>query len=100
MFHEKEDVNTSGRDESTDSWHTSGYKLCSFPVDLFIYSYETDVIQGFLKKNEKKLARPFNFRFCNIDCIYPIEIEIKIPQIQLGLLHSLTYTSKLTAMAG
>jgi hypothetical protein len=72
----------SGRDESTDSWHTSGYKLCSFPVDLFIYSYETDFIQGLLKKNEKKLARPFNFKFCNIDCIYPIEIEIKIPQIQ------------------
>jgi len=41
------------------------------------YSYETDFIQGLLKKNEKKLARPFNFRFCNIDCIYPIEIEIK-----------------------
>jgi hypothetical protein len=67
----------SGRDESTDNWHTSGYKLCSFPIDLFIYLYETDFIQGLLKKNEKKLARPFNFRFCNIDCIYPIEIEIK-----------------------
>jgi hypothetical protein len=67
----------SGRDESTDNWHTSGYKLCSFPIDLFIYLYETDFIQGLLKKNEKKLARPFNFRFCNIDCIYLIEIEIK-----------------------
>ena len=95
MFHEKNGQRckyiVSGRDESTDSWHTSGYKLCSFPVDLFIYLYETDFIQGLLKKNEKKLARPFN---------YPIEIEIKIPQIQLGLLHTLTYTSKLTAMAG
>ena len=25
------------------------------PADLFLYSYETDVTQGLLKKNEKKL---------------------------------------------
>jgi hypothetical protein len=61
-------------------------------ADLFSYSYETDFIQGLLKKNEKKLARSFNFtlhyiydvlslnnsRFGDfVDCIYPIEPEIK-----------------------
>jgi hypothetical protein len=30
-------------------------------ADLFLYSYEADFIQGLLKKNEKKLARSFNF---------------------------------------
>jgi hypothetical protein len=29
----------------------------------FLYSYEADFIQGLLKKNEKKLARSFNFTF-------------------------------------
>ena len=48
--------------------------------------------QGFLKKNEKKLAQSFNFTFCYlddvlslnnsrfddfVDPIYPIELEIK-----------------------
>ena len=61
-------------------------------ADLFLYSYEVDFIQGFFKKNEKKLARSFNFTFRYIDYvlslnnsrfgdfvdhIYPIELEIK-----------------------
>ena len=61
-------------------------------ADLFLYSYEADFIQWFLKKNEKKLARSFNFRFRYIydvlslhnsrfgdfvDRIYPIELEKK-----------------------
>ena len=61
-------------------------------ADLFLYSYEADFIQEPLKKNEKKLARSFNFTFCYIDdvlslnnssfCdfadrISPIELEIK-----------------------
>jgi hypothetical protein len=61
-------------------------------ADLFLYSYEADFIQGLLKKNEKKLARSFNFTFRYIDgvlsldnsrfgdfvdLIYPIELEIK-----------------------
>ena len=60
--------------------------------DLFLYSYEADFIQGLLRKNEKKLARSFNFTFRYIydvlslnysrfgdfvDRIYPIELEIK-----------------------
>jgi hypothetical protein len=59
---------------------------------LFLYSYEADFIQGFLTKNEKKLARSLNFTFCYIDDvlslnksrfgnfvdrIYPIELAIK-----------------------
>jgi hypothetical protein len=57
-------------------------------TDLFLYSYEADFIQGLLKKNEKKLARQcFFFTFRDIcpftrfgglvDCIYPIELEIR-----------------------
>jgi hypothetical protein len=34
---------------------------------LFLYSYEEDFIQGLLQKNEKKLARSFNFPFRYID---------------------------------
>ena len=74
---------------STDSRHTYGNKLCS---SLFLYSYEADFIHGLLKKNEKKLARTFNFTFRYIDDvfslnnsrfggfvdrIYPIDLEIK-----------------------
>ena len=66
---------------------------CAPPLaDLLFYSYEADFIQGFLTKNEKKLARSFNFTFHYIDDvlslnisrfghfvdgIYPIELEIK-----------------------
>ena len=69
-----------------------GTSCVLFLVDLFLYSYETDFIQGLLKKNEKKLTRSFNFTFRYIDDvlslknsrfgdfidrIYPIELEIK-----------------------
>ena len=64
-------------------------------ADLFLYSYEADCIQGFLKKYEKKLVRSFNFTFRYIhvddvlslnnskfgdfvDRISPIELEIKV----------------------
>ena len=61
-------------------------------VHLFLYSYEADLIQGLLKKNDKKLFRSFNFTFRYKDDvlslnnskfgyffyhIYPIELEIK-----------------------
>ena len=36
-------------------------------ADLFLYSYKADFIQGLLKKNQKKLARSFNFPFRYID---------------------------------
>jgi hypothetical protein len=89
--------------------------------------------RGFFKKNDKKLARSFNFTFHYIDDvlslnisrfghfvdgIYPIELEIKNTtdtdrsasyldihleidsEIQIGLLYTLTYTSKLTVRGG
>ena len=40
--------------------------------DLFLYSYEADFIHGFLKKNEKKLARTFNFTFRYIDDVFSL----------------------------
>jgi hypothetical protein len=75
--------------QSAYLWATNCAPLLA---DLFLYSYEADVIQGLLKKNEKKLARSFNFTFRYIDDvlslnnsrlgifldrIYPIELEIK-----------------------
>ena len=40
---------------------------CAPLLALFLYSYEADFILGVLKKNEKKLARCFNFTFSYID---------------------------------
>ena len=72
-------------------------------ADWFLYSHETDFIQGLLKKIEKKLARSFNFtirytdhvlslnnsRFYDfVDRIYPIELEI---QDTTGIDSSATY---------
>ena len=68
-----------------------GTNCASLLAELILYSYEGDFIQGLLKKNEKKLARSFNFTFRYIDDvlslnsrfgdfvdrIYPIELEIK-----------------------
>ena len=44
-----------------------GTNCAPFLADLFLYTYEADFIQGLLKKNEKKIARPFNFTFRYID---------------------------------
>ena len=44
-----------------------GTNCAPFLAYLFLYTYEADFIQGLLKKNEKKLARPFNFTFRYID---------------------------------
>jgi hypothetical protein len=70
----------------------TGTNCAPLLADLFLYPYEADFIQGILKKNEKKLARSFNFTFRYIDDvvslnnsmigdfvvpIYPIELEIK-----------------------
>ena len=69
-----------------------GTKCAPLLANLFLYSYEAYSIQGLLKKNEKKLARSFNFTFRYIDDvlllnnsrfgdffdrIYPTELEIK-----------------------
>ena len=41
-----------------DSWYSYGYQLYSSSHRL--YSYETDLMQELLKKNEKELAQSFN----------------------------------------
>ena len=61
-------------------------------ADLFLYTYETELIQGLLKRGDKRLARSFNFTYRYIDdvlslnnknfdnyvdLIYPPELEIK-----------------------
>ena len=40
-----------------------GTNCAPLRADLFLYSYDADAIQGLLKKNEKELARSFNFTF-------------------------------------
>ena len=69
-----------------------GTKCAPILADLFLYSYEADFIQRFIKKNEKKLTLSFNFTFRYIDDVfslhnsrfgdffdrfYPIELEAK-----------------------
>ena len=41
-------------------------------ADLLLYSYKADFIQWLLKKNEKKLARSFNFTFRYIDDVFSL----------------------------
>jgi len=36
-------------------------------VDLFLHSYEADIVQELLRKGEKKLAQSFNYTFHYID---------------------------------
>ena len=43
-----------------------GTNFAPLLVDLSLYSYEADFIQGLLKKNDKKLVRFFNFTFLYI----------------------------------
>jgi hypothetical protein len=53
-----------GRDRSYFvRMHSDSTKKFSESFWLTTYSYETDFMQGLLKKNEKKLVRSFNFTF-------------------------------------
>jgi len=38
-------------------------------ADLFLHSYEAEVVQEFLRKGEKKLEQSFNYTFRYIDDI-------------------------------
>ena len=61
-------------------------------ADLFLYSYESDFLDGLLKQKQKQFAQSFNFSFRYIDdvlslnnsrfgdflhLIYPSQLEIK-----------------------
>ena len=91
-----------------------GTNCAPFLADSYLYSYEADFIQGFLKKNEEKLPRSFNFTFHYIDDdillnnsrfgdfvdrIYPIELEIK-NTTDTDRYVCMTYISKLTVRGG
>ena len=80
-------------------------------ANLFLYSYEADFIQGFLKRSEKKLVGSFKFPFRYIDVvlslnnsrfgdfvdhIYRIELEIKNTIATVRSASYLDYNSKLT----
>jgi hypothetical protein len=91
--------------------HTYGCNMCSSSrrlVPLFAWGrLHTRASQ----EKRKEASRSFNstFRYIDdvlslnnsrfgdfVDHIYPIELEIKDTAIQIGLRHTLTYTSKLT----
>ena len=97
----------------TQSTNACIFNLFSFFLVLITpYLYEKDFMQGILKKKEMKLTWSFNFMFCHVEdiillklnskfCdyvvrIYPIYPLKRTPQIQIDLLHTLTYTYKLT----
>ena len=85
---------------------------CIWVQPVLLFSPTCSFIKRLLKKPEKNLARSFNFMFRYIlvddvlslnnsrsgsfvNRMYPIELY-RIPQIKIGLIHSVTYTSKLT----
>jgi hypothetical protein len=85
-------VNFGGRVFQQTVGIPMGTNCAPLLAGLFLYSYEADFIKMLLKKNEKKLARSFNFTFRYIDdvlslnnskfgdfvdCTYSIELEIK-----------------------
>ena len=57
---------------------------------LFFYSYEADFIQGLLKKNEKKLARSFNFTFRYIDDV----LSLNNSSLMISLIASIPLSLK------
>ena len=82
-------------------------------ADLFLYSYESEFLQNLVKDKKIHEARAFNFTYRYIDdvlsinnsrfaeflpLIFPPELEIKEPKIQLRPHHFWTYTSNLTTV--
>ena len=86
---------------STDSRHSYGYQRSPILADLFLYSYEANVIQRLIKKNEKKLARSFNFTFRYIFDVLSLNnskfgdfvdrIYAHLPQVTDKLYHIMLY---------
>jgi hypothetical protein len=82
-------------------------------ADLSVYSYESEFLQKHVKDKNIHEARAYNFTYRYIDdvlsinnsrfaeflpSIYPPELEVKRPQIQLRPHHFWTYTSNLTTV--
>jgi len=52
---------------------------CPPPLDdLFLYSFETDILQGLLKKNKEKLTLSFNFTFRYIDDVLSLNNSVPL----------------------
>ena len=54
---------------STDSQHSSGYQLCSFHADFFLYSYEIGCISDFSRKTKGSV----NCKLHYIDDVLPFD---------------------------
>jgi hypothetical protein len=82
-------------------------------ADLIVYSYDSEFLQKLVKDKKIHEARAFNFTYRYIDdvlsinnsrfaeflpLIYPPELEVKRPPIQLRPHHFWTYTSNLTTV--
>ena len=52
---------------STYRWHSYGNKLCPLLADLFLYSYENELLDKLIKEGKRKLARKFHLSYCYID---------------------------------
>ena len=75
-----------------------GTSCAPLHADLFLYSYEADFMQRLLKKNENDVISLNNSRFGDTLIVsIPLSFKqmIRQVQIQIGLLYTLTYTSKL-----
>jgi hypothetical protein len=75
-----------------------GTSCAPLHADLFLYSYEADFMQRLLKKNENDVLSLNNSRFSDTLIVsIPLSFKqmIRQVQIQIGLLYTLTYTSKL-----
>ena len=80
-----------------------GTSCAPLHADLFLYSYEADFMQRLLKKNENDVLSLNNSRFSDTLIVsIPLSFKqmIRQVQIQIGLLYTLTYTSKLIMRGG
>jgi hypothetical protein len=55
-----------------------GINCAPLLVDLLLYSYDADFIQGHLTKIEKKLIRSFNLTFRHIDDILSLNNSVSL----------------------
>ena len=83
--------------QQTVGYIPMGTNCAPLLADLFLYSYESESIQGLLMKNEKRLTRSFNFTFRYIDDVLslynskvgdflliawiPLSLKKRIPQL-------------------
>ena len=52
-----------------------GTKCVPSLADLFLYSYEAEIVQSFLKASKKRLAQQFNFTYRYIDDVLSLKTQ-------------------------